>query len=125
MLISMLKNFTKGKYLIRPAVTRFATAYLTLSCLLDNKAGLMSMFSSDDWKPSRFAPTSDGKKVQIMVLDSRLWKNIVICLKAAVPLITVLRMVDSDEKPAMGFIYEGMDCAKEKIKSNFKNVKKR
>ncbi|XP_020963582.1 uncharacterized protein LOC110265126 [Arachis ipaensis] len=38
-----------------------------------------------------------------MALDSRLWKNIVICLKAAAPFITVLRLIDSDEKPA---IYE-------------------
>ncbi|WOL00784.1 hypothetical protein Cni_G09497 [Canna indica] len=59
-----------------------------------------------------------------MTLDSRLWKNIIICLKAAAPLITDLRLVDSYEKPAMGFIYEGMSSVKEKIKSNFGNVKK-
>jgi len=33
---------------------------------------------------------------------------------SALLLIKVLRMVDSDEKPAMGFIYEEMDLAKEK-----------
>lgn len=60
-----------------------------------------------------------------MALDSRLWKNIIMCLKVAAPLIVVLRLVDSDEKPAMGFIYEAMDTAKEKIKNNFNNVKKR
>ncbi|XP_057755663.1 uncharacterized protein LOC130974835 [Arachis stenosperma] len=59
-----------------------------------------------------------------MALDSRLWKNIVICLKAAAPLITVLRLVDSDEKPAMGFIFEGMRKSKETIKTNFGCVKK-
>ena len=36
-LISMLRHFTKGKDLIRPAATRFATAYLTLGCLSDCK----------------------------------------------------------------------------------------
>ncbi|XP_015959905.1 uncharacterized protein LOC107483799 [Arachis duranensis] len=59
-----------------------------------------------------------------MALDSRLWKNIVICLKAAAPLITVLRLVDSDEKPAMSFIFEGMRKSKETIKTNFGCVKK-
>ncbi|KOM34429.1 hypothetical protein LR48_Vigan02g057900 [Vigna angularis] len=39
--------------------------------------------------------------------------------------MVVLRLVDSDVKPAMGFIYEEMDCAKEKIRSNFNNIKKR
>ncbi|WOL00738.1 hypothetical protein Cni_G09451 [Canna indica] len=124
MLISIMKNFKKRKDLIRPGVTRFATAYLTLNCPNDNKTVLMSMFSSEDWKSSKFASTPEGKKIQNMALDSRLWKNIIIYLKAAAPLITVLRLVDSDEKPAMGFIYEGMSSAKEKIKSNFTNVKK-
>ncbi|CAN6445219.1 unnamed protein product [Victoria cruziana] len=30
-------------------------------------------------------------------------------------------MVDSDENPSMGYIYEAMDRAKEQIKVNFKN----
>jgi len=45
-LISMLRHFTKGKDLIRPAATRFATAYLTLGCLSDCKIQLMTMFTS-------------------------------------------------------------------------------
>ena len=46
------------------------------------------------------------------------------CLKGAYPLIKVLRLVDSDEKPAMGYIYEAMDNAKEKIQGAFNDVKK-
>jgi hypothetical protein len=42
-LISML---TKGRDLIRPAVTRFATAYLTLGRLNDHKIQVMTMFTS-------------------------------------------------------------------------------
>ncbi|XP_057755684.1 uncharacterized protein LOC130974860 [Arachis stenosperma] len=124
MLISMLRNFTKGKDLVRPGATRFATAYLTLTCLHDNKGPLMTMFTSADWKTTKVASTPEGIRVQNMALDSRLWKNIVICLKAAAPLITVLRLVDSNEKPAMGFIFEGMRNAKETIKTNFGCVKK-
>jgi hypothetical protein len=45
-LISMLRHFTKEKDLIRPATTRFATAYLTLGCLSDCKIQLMTMFTS-------------------------------------------------------------------------------
>ena len=123
MLISMLKKFTKDRELIRPGATRFATAYLTLGCLYEHKAGLMNMFGSLDWKSTKFAATDDGKRVQKMVLDPRLWKNISKCLMAAIPLISVLRLVDSDEKPAMGFIYDAMHSAKEKIKKNFKDVK--
>jgi len=65
------------------------------------------------------------EKNQNVVLDSQFWKNVTICLKVVAPLMVVLRLVDSDAKPAMRFIYEEMDCAKEKIKSNFNNIKKR
>ncbi|XP_031405764.1 uncharacterized protein LOC116214505 [Punica granatum] len=45
-------------------------------------------------------------------------------VSAAYPLIKVLCMVDSDEKPAMGFIYNEMEKAKQKIKANFKDDRK-
>ncbi|CAN1825189.1 hypothetical protein LINPERHAP1_LOCUS31067 [Linum perenne] len=36
-LISMLREFTKGHDLVRPGATRFATTYLTLACLSEHK----------------------------------------------------------------------------------------
>ncbi|KAK8947163.1 hypothetical protein KSP39_PZI006677 [Platanthera zijinensis] len=120
-----LLEFTKGTELIRPAVTRFATAYLTLGCLSENKGGLMTMFTSVKWKSSRFAGSKEGKLIQKIVLNTgHFWSHVTICLKAAFPLIKVLRMVDS-EGPMMGFIYEQMDKAKEKIQLNFDNIKKK
>jgi hypothetical protein len=83
------------------------------------------MFTSDQWKTSKFASSRDEKSVEDVVLDKDFWKGIVICLKGANPLIKVLRMVDSDEKPTMGFIYEAMDGAKETIQKEFNGVKKR
>nr|KYP37281.1 hypothetical protein KK1_041536 [Cajanus cajan] len=37
----------------------------------------------------------------------------------------VLRLVNSDQKPAMGFIYEAMDQAKEKVQMAFNSIRKR
>ncbi|XP_031391589.1 uncharacterized protein LOC116203792 [Punica granatum] len=124
LIITMLKHFTKGKDLIRPAVTRFATAYLTLGCLFDNRNALRTMFASKQWKGSRFAKLEGGKYAERAVMDNRFWSNVNTCLKAAYPLIKVLRMVDSDEKPAMGFIYNEMEKAEQKIKANFKDDRK-
>lgn len=53
MLVSWLRDFTGGKELVRPAVTRFATAYLTLKSLHENQGGLINMFCSDKWRGSR------------------------------------------------------------------------
>jgi hypothetical protein len=33
--------------------------------------------------------------------------------------------VDSEERPAMGYLYEEMDCAKESIKEHFNGVYRR
>ncbi|KAG6509969.1 hypothetical protein ZIOFF_027977 [Zingiber officinale] len=107
------------KDLIRPATTRFATSYLTLGCLNDNKGALIRMFTSKEWKSSQFAKTKDGKVIENVVMDKDFWKSIITCLRSAYPLIKVLRLVDSYEKPAMGFIYEEMDRAKEKIQAAF------
>lgn len=41
------------------------------------------------------------------------------------PLVKVLRLVDGDAKPAMGYIYEAMDRAKEEIAKNVDHVKRR
>ena len=125
MLIGLLRKHTNGRDLIRPAATRFATAYLTLACLREHRVSLINLFNSQDWKGSKFSSSKDGKEVARSVMDNGLWKDIVTCLKASAPLVKVLRLVDSEEKPAMGFIYEAMESAKEKIKENFNNIKKR
>ncbi|CAN1725844.1 hypothetical protein LINPERHAP1_LOCUS258 [Linum perenne] len=109
MLISMLKEFTKGGDLIRHAVTRFATAYLTLGCLSEHKGDLM---------------TREGKRIQGIALVSRFWTSVLTCLRAAMPLMKVLRLVDSDELPTMPFLYLELNQAME-IKSNFSNIEKR
>jgi len=124
-LISMLRHFMKKKDLIRSAATRFAIAYLTLGCLNDHKMQLMTMFTSKQWSLCRFARIEEGKRIQNCVLDNRFWHDVTICIKTTHLLIKVLRLVNSDEKPAMDFIYKVMDEAKEKIQVNFGFVKKR
>ncbi|CAN1127439.1 hypothetical protein LINPERHAP2_LOCUS4046 [Linum perenne] len=110
LLISMLKDFTKGGELIRPALTRFATAYLTLGCLSEHNT---------------FSNTREGKRIQGIALDSRFWTSVLTCLRAAMPLMKVLHLVDSDDSPAMPFLYLELNQAMEKIKSNFSNIEKR
>ncbi|GFY88794.1 hypothetical protein Acr_06g0007340 [Actinidia rufa] len=119
-------SLPKGTELIRPAITRFATSYLTLRRLHEQKGALLSLFSSNKWRSSRFSSSTKGKRIAAIVFDNRYFgAYVVVCLKAAIPLIKVLRLVDSDEKPAMGFLYEAMDRAKEQIQKNFNNVQKR
>ncbi|XP_027907629.1 uncharacterized protein LOC114166942 [Vigna unguiculata] len=115
-----------GKELARPAVTRFATAFLTLQCIAQQKNALRGMFVSKAWTTSKHASKTEGKQVVSIVLsDVRFWKSIQYCLKCVTPLVKILRLVDGDSKPAMPYIYEAMDRAKEQIAANFKNEKSR
>ncbi|MFQ6652494.1 hypothetical protein Gotur_024330 [Gossypium turneri] len=54
----------------------------------------------------------EAKKI---VLGKDFWKKANDLIKFYEPLVKVLRLVDSDEKPMMGFIYEAVDRAKRAI----------
>ncbi|XP_057761141.1 uncharacterized protein LOC130981575 [Arachis stenosperma] len=79
------------------------------------------MFISDEWKESKCSKTRDGKNIE-NILDKTFWGNIIHCLRCAYPLLHVLRIVDSEGKAAMGYMYSEIDRAKEKIKDAFQSV---
>ncbi|QHO24890.1 uncharacterized protein DS421_12g376240 [Arachis hypogaea] len=121
-LISLLQQHTKGRDLVRPGMTRFATFYLTLGSLNEKKNPIIRMFISDEWKESKCSKTRDGKNIENIILDKTFWGNIIHCLRGAYPLLHVLRIVDSEGKAAMGYMYSEIDRAKEKIKDAFQSV---
>lgn len=47
------------------------------------------------------------------------WRDVVYTLKAMTHLLDVLRMIDNDMKPIMGYIYDTMGVAKESIEIIF------
>ncbi|XP_021979333.1 uncharacterized protein LOC110875443 [Helianthus annuus] len=112
-----------GKDLLRPAATRFATNFLTIQSLYDSKDALQQMFVSNDWKNCAWATKDDGKNVKIIIMDVRsFWPSVVYTLQTTSPLVEVLRIVDGEQTPAMGFLYGAMDACKEKITKNLNNV---
>lgn len=124
--LNIMRDHTKGKELLRPAVTRFATKYLTLKSILENRSALKRMFTSQDWEDCSFSRVEEGLKVERIILnDDYFWKGVKYCLKSTLPLVKVLRLLDGDAKPAMGYVYEAMDEAKEMIAKNFGKVASR
>ncbi|XP_058006811.1 uncharacterized protein LOC131182164 [Hevea brasiliensis] len=117
--VNMLQHFTGERELIRPAVIRFATAFLTLQRIHKHKANLRKMFTLEEWTKSKWAKKLSGKKVYSIVMMPTFWANIVYILKIFGPLVRVLRLVDGEKMPAMGYIYEAMNRAKEAIAKSF------
>ncbi|KAL5580609.1 hypothetical protein UlMin_013051 [Ulmus minor] len=123
--LNLMRTHTKGRELIRPGATRFATSYLTLNSLEENKIGLRAMFGSEEWQRSNYSRKAEGEKVMNIILaDSEFWAAIKYCLKSIVPLVKVLRLVDGDAKPAMGYIFEAVDRAKDQIARNYNGIQK-
>ncbi|XP_020978129.1 uncharacterized protein LOC110271517 [Arachis ipaensis] len=61
--------------------------------------------------------------VSSIILDSKFWEDCVTTVMIIGPLIKLLRLVDTDEKPSLGYVYEGMQRAKIAIKTIFRNRK--
>lgn len=119
-LLNMMRQFTKQKNLLRPAKTRFATAFITLSSIHKQQDNLRKMFTSQEWRSSKWAKEPGGKRAADTVLMPSFWNGAVYALKLSGPLVRALRLVDGEKRPAMGYIYEAMDRAKEAIVTSFK-----
>lgn len=118
--VKMLRQLIGYKELCQPGATRFST-FLTLEWMLKLKQNLRNMFTSEDWAQSNFSKEGDGKKVVKIISTPRFWNSVLYILKIYCPLVCVLRLVDGERKPAMGYIYEALDRAKETIMKSFQD----
>eukprot|EP00253_Pinus_taeda_P018293 PITA_18293 len=118
--LSLMRKHTGGKDIIRSAITRFATHFLTLQSMLSQHRNLQKMFSSDEWNQSNWSKKQEGKELKKKIYEETFWRKASEVVKLAEPLVKVLCLVDG-ERLAMGFIYEAMDQAKEQIKAVYKD----
>lgn len=124
--LALMRKYTNNSEILRPAVTRFATSFLTLQSLQKQKDNLVALFASQEWSESTYAKSHEAKFAKHHVLhDREFWGRVSFCIKGVLPLVCVLREVDSEKRPPMGFICELMDAAKEKIASNLNKVEKK
>eukprot|EP00252_Welwitschia_mirabilis_P022552 TRINITY_DN612_c0_g1_i6.p1 TRINITY_DN612_c0_g1~~TRINITY_DN612_c0_g1_i6.p1 ORF type:complete len:561 (-),score=86.23 TRINITY_DN612_c0_g1_i6:842-2524(-) len=116
---------SKGKEIIRPSTTRFATNYILLDSLQDAKDALMDTFVSNAWKnDDRFASlrrTPEAHNSLAIIFDcvekpGKFWFEVLNVIEVTEPLLKVLRKVDG-ERPSIAFVYEAMFRAREAIRS--------
>jgi len=122
--LACLRSFTLKREIIRPGVTRFATAYLTMQSMMEKKNCLRKMVVDSKWEDIPEVKTKKGKDATATVLNIQFWRNVSLCLKIFEPLMKVLRLVDGDVKPSMGYVYGELLKAKKEIKESFGNVEK-
>eukprot|EP00253_Pinus_taeda_P007989 PITA_07989 len=115
-----MRKHTGDKDIIRPAITRFATHFLTLHSMPSQHRNLQKIFSSDEWNQRNWSNKQEGKELKNKVYEENFWRKAIEIVKLAEPLVKVLWLVDG-ERLAMGFIYKAMDQATEQIKTVYKD----
>ncbi|KAD6795885.1 hypothetical protein E3N88_06781 [Mikania micrantha] len=89
--LSLAQN-TLNKDILQLATTRFSTTFSAIQSFFESKEPLQHMFVSTEWRNCAWAKKAD-----------------------------VVRLVDGEQTPAMGFIYEEMDECEEKFAKNLDN----
>eukprot|EP00253_Pinus_taeda_P010395 PITA_10395 len=113
--LSLMRRFTNNKELVRFAITRFATTFISLQSLLNSMWDVKSMFLSVDWRSLSISRKPEGEGIcKLVSYDQSFWVGVEEVCAISEPLVRVLRLVDGD-KPTMGYLYEAMDRAKEAI----------
>jgi hypothetical protein len=119
--LSLMRQFTGNRELVRPAITRFTTSFISLQSLLNSMLELQRMFLSNEWFACVYSTKQDGQAIaQLVGHDQRFWSGVGEVCTISEPLVKVLRLVDG-EKPTMGYLYEAMDRAKEAIYRYYEN----
>ncbi|XP_031378187.1 uncharacterized protein LOC116193587 [Punica granatum] len=123
--LNLMRKFTGGREILRPAPTRFATNFIALQSILAQQNALRAMVTSSEWTSSSHAKESKAKEfVKLLFVDS-FWSECAAIVQISEPLVRVLRIVDSDERPAMGFLLEAMYKAREEMLKRFNKRKKK
>ncbi|KAL0916057.1 hypothetical protein M5K25_013539 [Dendrobium thyrsiflorum] len=90
----------------------------SIQSILDVRQPLEAMFTSTQWLNSAWAKKPEGKEIRRHILSDKFWASVTYAILSTRPLVQVLRLVDAEKKPAMGFIYNAMDEVKELIAHN-------
>ncbi|RWR80152.1 hypothetical protein CKAN_00877600 [Cinnamomum micranthum f. kanehirae] len=79
----LLREINEGRDIPRPGITHFAMQFMSIESLCHAKANIIQM-----------------------------WTEVERITNLLEPLVLVLKLVDGDTKPTMGFVYDAMDRAK-------------
>ncbi|KAK9988997.1 hypothetical protein SO802_029236 [Lithocarpus litseifolius] len=95
-LIAWLRNRPSWTDIVRPGVTRFPTTFLSFGSIHVHKHDLQALVISKFFVDNRLARESKAKEVVAIILDNSFWDDINVLVKISLPLIRLLRIVDSD-----------------------------
>ena len=87
--------YTEGKELVRPAVTRFATNFISLQSVVQQKINLKRMFLGPEWMASKHSKTLEGIEIVSLVFNDGFWKDAEEIIAVTESIVRVLRYFKS------------------------------
>ncbi|CAN1156905.1 hypothetical protein LINPERHAP2_LOCUS21216 [Linum perenne] len=116
-LLHWLRQRPSWKEIVRPSATRFATTFLTLDSIVRQRLDLESLMVDESYRESALGKSNNGVQVKEIIFDRAFWEECTSIVELTESLVKLLRIVDSDEKPALGYVYEGYRRVEDKIMS--------
>ncbi|KAI3989869.1 hypothetical protein MKX01_040839, partial [Papaver californicum] len=115
-ILNMMRRYTGRMDLVQPTYTRSATDFASLKTMVSLKNNLQGMVSSQEWIDCELSKTQGGIATIEIMLSQSFWSSCSTIVLLTDPLVGVLRMVHSHERPSVSYILAGMYQAKEAIK---------
>ncbi|XP_016192714.1 uncharacterized protein LOC107633623 [Arachis ipaensis] len=106
--LSWLRQRTDWREIVRPGATRFATVFITLMSIFKRKSDLQLLVVDTHFTRHKLGMSANGITVSAIILDNKFWNDCFTACQIVSPLIKLLRLVDADDKPSLGIVYEGM-----------------
>ncbi|CAN1148351.1 hypothetical protein LINPERPRIM_LOCUS38042 [Linum perenne] len=114
-LLHWLRERPSWKEIVRPGATRFATTFLTLDSIVHQQVDLKCLMVDESFRESTLGKSIIGEDVRAIIFDRAFWEECKSVVELMEPLVRLLRIVDSDEKPALGYVYEGYRRVEDKV----------
>jgi len=93
--LSAMRTYTEGKELVRPGATRFATNFISLQSVVQQKINLKRMFLGPEWMGCKHSKTMEGIQIVALVFNDGIWKDAEEIVAVTEPLVKVLRYLIS------------------------------
>ncbi|KAI9194528.1 hypothetical protein LWI28_006838 [Acer negundo] len=119
----LFRDYSGGGELIKRCKVSSAVPYMTLENIVLEEENLKAMFASSAWNASNWSSRTEGNRVVNLVRDRSFWTEAMRVVKAAIPLVNVVQLINKADKPQVGYIYETMDQVKETIAMEFNKKK--
>lgn len=119
--LKMMRKYTYGIDLVDLGYTCSCTDFMTLKRMVSIKHNLQSMFTSEEWMDSPYSKSPEGFAVLDCISNQSFWTECASITSLVDPLLRLFRIVGSEKRPAMGYVFAGLYRAKETIKKELVN----